>query len=99
MYATHIAELIHLFLTTRDNDIPQCGFDDIEDADASFLETVLLAELPPTPAKQVAALFVSETMHRPRSITVHSECYCARFLQPNSITESSCQRLQSMEHV
>lgn len=42
---THIAELIHISLTARDN-MPQCGFDDIESADISFLKTVLAEPLP-----------------------------------------------------
>jgi len=54
-YLTHIAGLIYLFFIARDNDMPNCGFDNIEGADVTFLETVLLAEPPPALNKQVAA--------------------------------------------
>jgi hypothetical protein len=47
--------MIYLFLGAGDNNMPQCGFDNIEGADVTFLEAVLLAELPPALYKKVAA--------------------------------------------
>jgi len=52
--------------------MPNCGFDNIEGADVTFLETVLLAEPPPALYKQVAATILDrDTTHLPRYGTVH----------------------------
>jgi hypothetical protein len=94
-YLTHIEELIYHFIITLDINTPQRSFDNIEGADVAYLEIVLLTKPLPTPQKYVAAP-ASPTTHLPRCISTPCdlECYCARFLQPNRITESSCQSLQ-----
>jgi len=68
---THITELIHLFLTPCDNNVPHCGLDDIEGADVSYLEAVLLAEPHPTIPKLVAPLLRWESKHLPGFGTAH----------------------------
>ena len=95
-YLTHIVELIYLFLAACDNNMPQCGFDNIESAHVAFLQTVLLIEPPPTLHKQEATILAWETAHLPTSRTVHwsLEHDHARFLQSNCMAESCCQRLQ-----
>ena len=56
-YLTYNAELIYLFLTACDNNMPKLGFDNIESADVTFLDPVLPAEpLPSRPTKVVAIL-------------------------------------------
>lgn len=54
-YSTHILGLTYLFFIACDSDMPHCGFDNLEGADVTFLEPVLLAEPPPALYKQVAA--------------------------------------------
>ena len=54
---TYNAELIYLFLTACDNNMPKLGFDNIESADVTFLDLILPAEpLPSRPTKVVAIL-------------------------------------------
>ena len=70
-YLTYNAELIYLFLTACDNNMPKLGFDNIESAHVAFLQTVLLIEPPPTLHKQEATILAWETAHLPTSRTVH----------------------------
>ena len=51
--------------------MPHCGLDDIEGADVSYLEAVLLAEPPPTSPKHVAPLLRWESKHLPGFGTAH----------------------------
>jgi hypothetical protein len=60
-----MAELVYLFLVACNNDMPQCRFNNIEGADVTFLETVLLAESPPALYK-LAATLDWDTPHLPR---------------------------------
>jgi len=56
-YLTYNAELIYLFLTACDNNMPKLGFNNIESADVTFLDLILPAEpLPSRPTKVVAIL-------------------------------------------
>jgi hypothetical protein len=58
------------FLTTHDNDMPQCGFDDTECVDVALFETDLVAEPPPTLHKQVAAILAWVSMHRSQNFVL-----------------------------
>jgi hypothetical protein len=48
-----------------DNDMPQCGFNNVEGADVAFLETVLPAKLLPTPHDNEAVVLAWETTNLP----------------------------------
>jgi len=51
---------------TRDVDVPQCGLDDVEGADISFLDPVVRAEPPPTPSELAGiAILVEQKAHLP----------------------------------
>ena len=51
---------------TRDVDVPQCGLDDVEGADISFLDPVVRAEPPPTPRELTGiAILVEQQAHLP----------------------------------
>jgi len=51
--------------------MPQCGFNDIEGADVTFHEIILLAERCPTLLKHVALILAWKTTHLPRFSTDH----------------------------
>ena len=51
--------------------MPQCGFNDIEGADVTFHEIILLAERCPTLHKHVALILAWKTTHLPRFSTDH----------------------------
>ena len=74
-------QLIYLLLTAHDINMPQSGFDDIEGADITLLESVILAEPLPTQPNPVAAMLVRVTTHLPRPGAVHGvfQCDHARF--------------------
>ena len=54
--------LVDLFLTTGDIDMPRRAFDDIKGADVTFLEIILQAEPPPTLCKQIPSILAWTTM-------------------------------------
>ena len=60
-----MADLIYLFLTARDDNMPHCSFDYIEGADVTFLETVRPAEHHPAPQNNKAVILAWETIHLP----------------------------------
>jgi hypothetical protein len=45
--------------------MPQCGFNNIEGADVTFLETVRPAEHHPAPQNNKAVILAWETIHLP----------------------------------
>ena len=52
-------------LTSRDDDVPQCGLNDVEGAQITFLQPVLIAETVPTLSKKVADFIICATIHLP----------------------------------
>ena len=77
LYLTHIAQPVHLFLIiTCDNYMPQCGFNNIEGADVTFLETVRLAEHHPAPQNNKAVILAWEPIHLPWFRTAHWGLEC-----------------------
>lgn len=61
----HIRNGFIFVLTTRDSDMPQCGFDDVEGAQVAWLQPVLLAEALPALSKNVAGIVGCGTTHLP----------------------------------
>ena len=49
---------------TRDVDVPQCGLDDVEGADISFLDHVVRPERPPAPSER-ATIPIHQEAHLP----------------------------------
>lgn len=72
-------------LTMCNDDMPQHGLADMEGAQVTFLQSVLLAEAFPTLSKKVANYFVCDTVHLPRSGAIYCslERDCAGSLEPN----------------
>jgi hypothetical protein len=60
-----ISETYLWMLTMCNDDMPQHGLDDMEGAQVTFLQSVLLAEAFPTLSKKVANFFVCDTAHLP----------------------------------
>ena len=89
-----MADLIYFFLTACHDNMPHCGFDDIEGADVTFLDIVLLAECPPAMHKKVAVFVAWDTTHLPRPSHCGLERDRGRLMKPNRITECYWQSLQ-----
>ena len=89
-----VADLIYLFLTARDDNMPHCSFDYIEGAGVTFLDIVLLTEPPPTMHKKVALFVAWDTTHPPRPSHCGLERDHGRLMKSDRITESYWQSLQ-----
>jgi hypothetical protein len=74
--------------------MPHCGFDDIEGADVTFLDIVLLAKSPPAMHEKKAAVVAWDTTHLPRPSHCGLERDHGRLMKPNCITEIYWQSLQ-----
>jgi hypothetical protein len=76
--------------------MPQLGFDDIEGADITNLNSVLRAEFFPTGPNNVTTLLLRETTNPPRMVAVDRglEHDLAASPQLNLIAEGRCQTLQ-----
>ena len=85
---------------TRDVDVPQCGLDDVEGADISFLDPVVRAEPPPTPRELTGlAILVEQKAHLPGPVAMILVRSCperdlGRPQKPDSLAEGPWNRLQ-----
>jgi len=85
---------------TRDVDVPQCGLDDVEGADISFLDPVVRAEPPPTPRELTGiAILVEQKAHLPWPVAMILVRSCperdlGRPPKPDRLAEIPRNRLQ-----
>ena len=83
---------------TRDVDVPQCGLDDVEGADVSFLDHVVRPERPPAPSER-ATIPIHQEAHLPWPeamilIRRSPECDLRGPVEPDRLVEISRNILQ-----
>ena len=57
-------------LVACDNNMPQCGFDDVESADVPYLQPVLPAELNPARSNMKTTVAIHEATNLPRPAAI-----------------------------
>ena len=57
-------------LAACDNNMPQCGFDDVESADVPYLQPVLPAELHPARSNMITTVAVHDATNLPRPAAI-----------------------------
>jgi len=100
-HPVHASNRAHSSLRGIDDDMPQGGFRYLDGADITHLDPVLPAELRPSqPWNMVAATLIrgDTRLSRPCRARRCLERDCARFQDPNRLTEDRWQILQVQSH-